>query len=111
MVTRKSTKSSAYDIDPGRRGIVARFDRDLITSGRTGFITQDEESSGIIAADQQLGNGWFLFDALVHAPAANPEHALRFRATARRRRERLRRRSNSTAWPAVRLRAVTPSRA
>ena len=50
------------------------FVRDLFSSGRPGFITQDEESSGIIAAEQQLGNGWFLFDAQVHAPAANPEY-------------------------------------
>jgi hypothetical protein len=63
----------AYDIETGRRGVVAQFDRDLFTSGRPGFITQDEESSGIITADRQLGDGWFLFDAQVHAPAANPE--------------------------------------
>jgi len=64
----------AYDIATGRRGVVAQFDRDLFASGRPGFITQDEESSGIIDADQQLGDGWFLFDAQVHAPAANPEY-------------------------------------
>ena len=50
------------------------FDRELFTSGRPGFITRDEESSGIIAAEQQLGNGWFRFDAQVHAPAASPEY-------------------------------------
>jgi hypothetical protein len=64
----------AYDIATGRRGVVAQFDRDLFTSGRPDFITRDEESSGIISADQQLGNGWFLFDAQGHAPAANPEY-------------------------------------
>ena len=36
-----------------------------------GFITQDEESSGIIDASEFLGKGSFLFDAQVHK--ANPE--------------------------------------
>jgi hypothetical protein len=31
-----------------------------------GFITQDEESSGIIDASRFLGPGTFLFDAQVH---------------------------------------------
>ena len=30
--------------------------------------TIDEESSGIIPADDVIGKGWFLFDAQVHSP-------------------------------------------
>ena len=38
------------------------------------FITQDEESSGIIDAAGILGEGWFLLDVQVHKPnAADPE--------------------------------------
>jgi hypothetical protein len=38
------------------------------------FITQDEESSGIIDAAHIFGQGWFLFIVQVHkAAAADPE--------------------------------------
>ena len=60
----------AYDIDTGRVGVVARFDPDLFApatpGGEAAKITVDEESSGIIPADQQLGKGYFLFDAQIH---------------------------------------------
>jgi hypothetical protein len=64
----------AYEIDSGRRGVVATFDRAQFTPARPGFITQDEESSGIIDAKRFLGRGWFLFDAQVHK--AHPDPAL-----------------------------------
>jgi hypothetical protein len=44
-------------------------------SGGPNFLTQDEESSGIIDAEHVLGRGWFLFDVQNHktvAPAADP---------------------------------------
>jgi hypothetical protein len=37
------------------------------------FLTQDEESSGIIDAEDVLGPGWFLFDVQVHKVSADPE--------------------------------------
>ncbi len=62
----------AYDVDTGERGVVAEFDPDLFRSGGTGFITEDEESSGIIDAKKVLGKGWFLFDAQAHKAVADP---------------------------------------
>jgi len=35
------------------------------------FITQDEESSGIIDASDVLGDGWFLVDVQAHLVNAN----------------------------------------
>lgn len=61
----------AYDVDTGARGVLAEFDANLFRTGASGFITQDEESSGIIDARKFMGPGWFLFDAQVHK--ANPE--------------------------------------
>jgi uncharacterized protein DUF839 len=62
----------AYDVDTGDRGVVAEFDRNLFRSGGPGFITEDEESSGIIDASKALGQGWFLFDAQVHKASPDP---------------------------------------
>jgi hypothetical protein len=42
-------------------------------TGAPGFITQDEESSGIIDASRVLGKGTFLFDAQVHSPHPEPD--------------------------------------
>lgn len=63
----------AYDIDTGDRGVVAEFDPAVFRTGGAKFITQDEESSGIIDADKVLGKGWFLFDAQVHKASGDPE--------------------------------------
>lgn len=62
----------AYDVDTGARGVVAEFDPALFRTGGAKFLTQDEESSGIIDARDVLGKGWFLFDAQVHKAAADP---------------------------------------
>jgi hypothetical protein len=64
----------AYDIETGELGVVAQFDPARFVSTAPGFITIDEESSGIIDMRRQLGNGWFLFDAQVHFPATSPEY-------------------------------------
>ena len=67
----------AYDVDTGKRGVVAEFDPAVFRAGGAGFLTQDEESSGIIDASPALGKGWFLFDAQVHkahSDAAKVEH-------------------------------------
>ena len=62
----------AYKIANGDRGVVAEFDENLFRTGAPGFITQDEESSGIIDAKNVIGRGWFLFDAQIHAPSGDP---------------------------------------
>ncbi len=68
----------AYDIESGSRGVVARFDPRLFapktTGGTDATITIDEESSGIVDAQDVLGRGWFLLDAQVHK--AHPDPAL-----------------------------------
>lgn len=56
----------AYDVDTGDRGVVAEFDPAIFRKAGAGFLTEDEESSGIIDASKVLGKGWFLFDAEVH---------------------------------------------
>lgn len=62
----------AYRISDGKLGTVAQFDPAQFTSGQPGFLTQDEESSGIIDAARIYGQeGTFLFDAQVHTPPAN----------------------------------------
>lgn len=61
----------AYDVKSGARAVLAQFDQELFALGGPGFITQDEESSGIIDASKLMGSGWFLFDTQVHK--ANPE--------------------------------------
>ena len=61
----------AYRISDGATAVVAQFDADLFTPGAAGFITADEESSGIIDTTELLGDGTFLFDAQVHAPTVN----------------------------------------
>jgi secreted PhoX family phosphatase len=68
----------AYDIDTGKRGVVAQFDPALFApqtpGGTDAVFTIDEESSGIIDAREVLGKGWFLFDAQIHK--TNPDTAL-----------------------------------
>ncbi len=56
----------AYDVKTGDRGVVAEFDPAIFRTGGSGFLTQDEESSGIVDAHEALGKGWFLFDAQAH---------------------------------------------
>jgi hypothetical protein len=46
------------------------FDPD---SKRPEFVTNDEESSGIIDAAEILGEGWFLLDVQSHKASADPE--------------------------------------
>lgn len=62
----------AYRIADGEVATVARFDPALFTAGQPGFITQDEESSGILDVARQYGQeGTFLLDAQLHAPPVN----------------------------------------
>jgi hypothetical protein len=58
----------AYDAKSGERAVLAEFDPAQFETGGSAFITQDDESSGIIDGSRFLGKGTFLFDAQVHAP-------------------------------------------
>lgn len=51
---------------------VLTFDPALFTAGQPGFLTQDEESSGIIPLPF-LGPDTYLLTAQVHAPSGDPE--------------------------------------
>jgi len=62
----------AYRISDGSLAVVAAFEPSQFTPGAPGFITQDEESSGIIDVEALTGvAGSFLFDAQVHAAPAD----------------------------------------
>jgi len=45
---------------------VAQHDPARFTPDAPGFLTQDEESSGIIPMDDILGEGWYLLDVQAH---------------------------------------------
>lgn len=45
---------------------VAKHDATRFVTGGGNFLTQDEESSGIIPMDEILGEGWYLFDVQAH---------------------------------------------
>jgi Bacterial protein of unknown function (DUF839) len=63
----------SYDIDDRSLTEVAESDPERFTTGSPGFITKDEESSGIIPAPF-LGSGRYLFDVQVHK--SNPDTEL-----------------------------------
>jgi hypothetical protein len=63
-----------YGIDTGALVEVAHHDPAVFEPGGARFITQDEESSGIVDAADILGEGWFLFVVQVHqANDTDPE--------------------------------------
>jgi Bacterial protein of unknown function (DUF839)/PEP-CTERM motif len=55
-----------YDIGTGGYLEIAAHDSARFSTGQPGFLTQDEESSGIIDARDILGDGWFLLDSQAH---------------------------------------------
>jgi Ca2+-binding RTX toxin-like protein len=64
-----------YDIATGSFIQQAAFDPAKFTPGASGFVTQDEESSGVLDVTHLLGDGdtrAYLLDAQVHAPTGNP---------------------------------------
>jgi hypothetical protein len=69
------SKIWAYGIDSGALVEVAHHDPELFVSGTNParFITQDEESSGIIDAQEIFGQGWFLLAVQVHRANPDPE--------------------------------------
>ena len=60
-----------YDIETGRLALIARHDPARFVAGGPSFLTQDEESSGVIDASGVLGEGWYLFDVQAHYTNAN----------------------------------------
>lgn len=56
----------AYRISDGAFAEVARFDANRFSTGAPQFLTQDEESSGIVEAPSMFGANTYLFDAQVH---------------------------------------------
>jgi hypothetical protein len=63
----------AYRIKDGALGIIAQFDPNLFDPTSSDFWTQDEESSGIIDAERQMGAGAFFLDAQLHTAAGLPD--------------------------------------
>ena len=54
-----------YDIASGNLVKLAQHDASRFTPGAAGFLTKDEESSGIVPA-RFLGEGWYLLDVQAH---------------------------------------------
>ncbi|MFZ5894891.1 MAG: hypothetical protein ACOY0T_27770 [Myxococcota bacterium] len=55
-----------YTIATDTLTLIAQHNPTLFTSGSPQFLTQDEESSGIVDASEILGPGWFLLDVQGH---------------------------------------------
>jgi hypothetical protein len=62
-----------YTIATDTLRAVARPDPERFTSTEPGFLTNDEESSGIIDASDILGEGWFLLDVQAPYAIGDPE--------------------------------------
>ncbi len=62
-----------YNIASDTLDLVAQHDPGRFTPGAPNFLTQDEESSGIIDASDVLGRGWFLLDVQAHYNIGDPE--------------------------------------
>ena len=67
-----------YGIDSGNLVQIAEHNKSFFDPNATDksrFLTQDEESSGVIDAEETLGRGWFLLDVQNHktvAPSPDP---------------------------------------
>nr|MBA3323048.1 DUF839 domain-containing protein [Pyrinomonadaceae bacterium] len=55
-----------YNIAGDNLNLIAQHDPDRFLPGAPNFLTRDEESSGIIDAEEILGEGWFLLDVQAH---------------------------------------------
>lgn len=62
-----------YGIDRRQLIEIAAHSPEFFERGSPSFLTQDEESSGIIDAEQVLGEGWFLFTSQAHYRFGDPE--------------------------------------
>ena len=73
----------AYRVSDGKIAVVGQFDANKFIKGGSEFMTEDEESSGIIDATKLLAkpgdtNTYFMFNAQIHttgAIAARPDLA------------------------------------
>ena len=61
-----------YDIASDTLTEVAHHDPDRFAPGGSKFLTNDEESSGIVDAEKILGKGWYLLDVQAHYAQPNP---------------------------------------
>jgi hypothetical protein len=57
-----------YDIASGELVQIGQHDPERFRVGAPGFLTKDEESSGVIDVSDILGQGWYLFDVQAHYP-------------------------------------------
>lgn len=55
-----------FDTASQNLALIAEHDTSRFAPGAAGFLTRDEESSGIIDAKDMLGEGWFLLDVQAH---------------------------------------------
>jgi hypothetical protein len=55
-----------YSIANDTLDMIAEHDPDRFLPGSSNFLTQDEESSGVIDVSDILGEGWFLLDVQAH---------------------------------------------
>jgi hypothetical protein len=62
-----------YQIATGELIQVAEHNPKFFNAGSPDFITQDEESSGLIDARHVLGEGWFLLTVQAHKPSTDAE--------------------------------------
>jgi secreted PhoX family phosphatase len=62
-----------YEIATDQLVEVAKHDPERFTPGAAGFLTQDEESSGIIDVSSILGEGWYLADVQAHYALTDTE--------------------------------------
>ena len=62
-----------YTIATDNLTVVAQHNPDLFITGAPGFLTQDEEASGIIDASDLIGPGWFLMVVQAHYNVGDAE--------------------------------------
>ena len=62
-----------YTIENRKLTFIAQHDPERFTPGVAGFLTRDEESSGIIDASDILGEGWLLLDVQAHKASSDVE--------------------------------------
>jgi hypothetical protein len=55
-----------YDIETDVLSLIAQHNPALFTPGAADFITNDEETSGIVDASNLFGAGWFLINSQAH---------------------------------------------
>ncbi len=63
----------SYDIRRDKLTEIAQHDAALYTPGSAGFLTQDEESSGIIDAAEIIDAGWYLLVQQTHLRGTDAE--------------------------------------